>query len=83
MNYNINYTLIFELDEVKRVKDLEMLRIGSIYLLVWSVLFLSQLVFVKFLMTESIKTVAIFSLFNFSFFFLVPLLPFRCLWHSI
>lgn len=39
IKYNINYTLIFELDEVKRVKDLEMMKIGSFYLLIWSILF--------------------------------------------
>ena len=82
IKYNINYTLIFELDEIKKVKDVEMIWIGSFYLMIWSILFLAQVIFVKFVHTDSLQTLAIFSLSIWSFFFLLPLIPFWCFWYN-
>ncbi len=82
ITYNINYTLIFELDEIKKIKDLEMLRIGSFYLLIWCILFLGQIIFVKFLITDNLWSLSLFALLVWSFFFLLPFIPFRCLWYN-
>lgn len=83
IKYNINYTMIFELDLIWRFKDIHMFKIGIIYLFVWSTLFLTQVLIVKYVESTEVKHVGIPAFVVFTFFFLLPFLPFRLLWANV
>jgi hypothetical protein len=65
--------MIFELDSVRKLKDMDMFKLGLFYLFIWATLFLIQVLILKFVDSTDVYHLGIPAFSVFLCFFVLPL----------